>query len=95
VIKSFSHKGLETLFRTGSAKGVETPLAPKLQRILSHLNDGPLPDAMNMPGYKLHPLKGQRKGEPVVWSVSVNGNWRVLFEIEDEDATHVNLVDYH
>lgn len=66
MIKRFRHKGLEALFRTGSTKGVNPQLAPKLRRILSRLNDGPLPEAMALPGFRLHPLKGDREG---VWSV--------------------------
>ena len=58
----------------------------------SRLNDGPLPEAMDLPGYRLHQLKGDRQG---TWSVSVSGNFRVTFEIEDGYATNVNLEDYH
>jgi toxin HigB-1 len=92
VIKRFRHKGLEALFRTGSTKGVDPQLAAKLRRVLSRLNDGPLPEAMALPGFRLHPLKGDRKGQ---WSVSVSGNYRLTFEIEGEDATNVDLEDYH
>ena len=60
--------------------------------MLSLLDVGPLPEAMNIPGYKLHPLKGELSG---VWSVWVTGNYRLTFEIEDEDATNVDLIDYH
>ena len=92
MIKRFRHKGLETLFRTGSTKGVDPQLAPKLRRILLRLNDGPLPQAMALPGFRLHPLKGDRQG---TWSVWVSGNTRLTFEIEDDDATNVDLEDYH
>jgi toxin HigB-1 len=93
VIKRlFRHKALETLFSTGSTKGVDAALADKLRRILARLNDGPLPQAMNLPGYKLHPLKGDRKG---TWAVTVTGNARLTFDIEGEDATNVDLEDYH
>src|SRR5271165_3944724 len=66
MIKRFRHKGLEALFRTGSTKGVHAQLASKLRRALSRLNDGPLPEAMDLPGYRLHQLKGDRQG---TWSV--------------------------
>lgn len=92
MIKRFRHKGLEILFTTGSTKGVDTALAGKLRRILARLNDGPLPQALDLPGYNLHPLKGERKGS---WAVKVTGNWRLIFDIEGEDATDVDLVDYH
>jgi toxin HigB-1 len=80
--------GLETLFRTGRARGLDAQLAAKLQRILMRLNDGPLPEAMALPGHRLHPLQGDRKGS---WSVSVSGNFRVTFKIEGVDATDVDF----
>jgi proteic killer suppression protein len=92
MIKRFRHKGLEALFRTGGTKGVPPRSAPKLRRLLLRLNDGPLPEAMSLPGYRLHPLKGNREG---TWSISVSGNFRLTFEIEDGHATNVNLEDYH
>jgi proteic killer suppression protein len=92
MIKRFRHRGLEALFRTGSTKGVNPQLAPKLRRALSRLNDGPLPEAMALPGFRLHPLKGDREG---MWSVWITGNYRLTFEIDGEDATNVDLEDYH
>ena len=92
MIKRFRHKGLEALFRTGSTKGVNPQTAPKLRRALLRLSDGPLPEAMALPGYRLHPLKGDREA---VWSVWVTGNYRLTFEIDGEDATNVDLEDYH
>lgn len=92
MIKRFRHKGLETLFLTGRAKGLDSQLAPKLRRMLSRLSDGPLPDAMALPGYRLHPLQGERKGS---WSVWVSGNFRLTFKIDGEDATDVDFEDYH
>ncbi len=92
MIKRFRHKGLETLFRTGGTKGVDPQLAQKLRHIPGRLNDGPLPDAMRLPGFRLHPLKGNRQG---TWSVTVSANYRLTFEVEDNDATNVDLEDYH
>jgi proteic killer suppression protein len=92
MIKRFRHKGLEALFRTGSTKGVSAHLASKLQRALLRLKDGPLPGAMDLPGFRLHPLKGDREG---AWSVWITGNYRLTFEIDGEDATNVDLEDYH
>ena len=60
--------------------------------ILLRLNDGPLPEAMALPGYRLRELKGDRKG---TWSVWVSGNYRLTFEIDGENATNVDLEDYH
>jgi proteic killer suppression protein len=92
VIKRFRHKGLETLFLTGNTKGVDPNLAPKLRRMLSLLHSGPLPEAMRLPGYRLHQLKGERAGR---WSAWVTGNTRLTFDIDGEDATKVDLEDYH
>jgi proteic killer suppression protein len=92
MIKRFRHKGLEALFLTGSTKGVDAQLAGKLRRMLLRLHDGPLPDAMSLPGYRLHPLRGDRKG---AWAVWVSGNYRLTFEVEGEDATNVDFEDYH
>ena len=92
MIKRFGHKGLEILFATGNAKGINPQFADKLRRMLTRLNDGPLPEAMALPGYRLHALQGDRKG---TWSVWVSDNYRLTFEIENGDATKVDLEDYH
>ena len=80
------------MFRTGSTKGLDAQLAEKLRRMLARLSDGPLPGAMSLPGYRLHQLKGGRKG---IWSVSVSGNYRLTFEIDGADATNVDFEDSH
>jgi proteic killer suppression protein len=64
----------------------------KLQQILAFLNVSREPADMNPPGFRLHPLKGERKGQ---WAVSVTGNLRVVFEFEGENARNVDLLDYH
>jgi proteic killer suppression protein len=92
MIVGFRHKGLERLFSKGIAKGVNAEFAPKLRRMLSVLNDSTEPQGMNLPGYRLHPLQGDRKGQ---WAVWVSGNWRLVFKFDGEDATDVDLVDYH
>jgi proteic killer suppression protein len=92
VIKSFRHKGLEDLFRTGSKAGIQPAHASKLRRILAVLDQASRPEQMNLPGFKLHPLGEDLEG---FWSVWVNGNWRVIFRFEGEDAELVNYLDYH
>jgi proteic killer suppression protein len=92
VIISFRHKGLETLYRTGSTRGVQTAHASKLLRILSALDAAASPSELNHPGYRLHPLKGELKGH---WSVWVNGNWRVTFRFAGTDTELVDYQDYH
>ncbi len=92
AINGFRHKGLSGLFLSGTSRGLRADLAEKLRRMLVRLDDGPLPDAMALPGYRLHPLKGVRAG---TWSVWVTGNLRLTFRIEGEDAVDVDLEDCH
>ena len=92
MIIGFRHKGLETLYKTGSARGVQAAHAPKLSRILAALNAAASPAELNQPAYKLHPLKGALKGH---WSIWVNGNWRVTFRFVGADVELVDYVDYH
>ncbi len=92
MIKSFRHKGLKRLFETGERRGVAADLADRLRRQLDVLNRAGTTADMNLPGYRLHRLKGDRAG---TWSVSVSGNWRVTFTFEGQDAFDVDLEDYH
>jgi toxin HigB-1 len=60
--------------------------------VLAHLDQAKHPSDLNLPGYRLHRLKGDLKGK---WSVTVSGNWRITFDLVDGDAFEVDLVDYH
>ena len=92
MIKSFKHKGLELFFTKSSYKGIPAQYAAKIERMLDRLDAAKTPDDMDLPGYKLHPLKGDRKG---AYAISITGNWRMTFHFENEDAVDVNLEDYH
>jgi toxin HigB-1 len=92
VIRRFRHRGVERLFLSGDASGIDAQHAARLRRLLTTLNQSAAPTAMNLPGYRLHRLRGDRAGQ---WAVSVSGNWRLVFEFEDGHATNVDLVDYH
>ena len=92
MIIGFRHKGLERLFASGETRGVSAQQAKRLRRLLASLSTATSPLNMNIAGYQLHPLGGERKGE---WAVSVSGNWRLVFRFEGENATDVDLVDYH
>ena len=92
MIKSFSHKGLKDFYETGSQKGIQPEHAPKLSRMLDRLDASTSPQDMDLPGYRLHELKGDKRG---CWPVTVNGNWRMTFYFEDQDAYLVDYVDYH
>lgn len=92
VIRRFRHKGLELLFRSGDTSGINPQHAARLRRLLTSLNASTGPAGMNLPGYRLHRLRGDRRGQ---WAVSVSGNWRLVFLFDGEDTTDVDLVDYH
>ena len=92
MIRSFKHKGLEQFFITGSKKGIQPDHADKIARILDRLDASISPADMNLPGYRLHGLKGQ---EADIWAVTVNGNWRITFKFADQDAFVVDYRDYH
>ena len=92
MIKGFKHKGLKKLYETGSKQGVKPEHATRLRLILARIDASFDPDDMNLPGLGLHPLKGSLKS---FWSVSVSGNWRVIFRFENGNATDVDYLDYH
>jgi proteic killer suppression protein len=92
MIKNFRHRGLQTFFEQGSKAGIEPHHAARLARQLKHLDRSKLPEDMNVPGWKLHALSGKLENH---WSVWVNGNWRLTFTFEGEDAVLVDFQDYH
>ena len=92
MIRSFMHKGLERFFITGSKKGIQPEFADKIARILDRLDASISPVDMNLPGYRLHELKGKESG---TWAVTVNANWRITFQFIDQDAVVVDFRDYH
>ena len=93
MIKSFQHKGLQAFFESGSKAGIQAAHAPRLSRMLARLNEATDAQGMNVPGWKLHPLKGRElKGHFSVW---VNGNWRLTFEFKDGHAFVLQYEDYH
>ena len=92
MIRSFRHKGLELFFRTGSKKGIQPAHAARLSRQLAKLHTSARAQDMNVPGWRLHELSGALAEH---WSVWVNGNWRLTFKFEDQDAVLVDYQDYH
>lgn len=92
MIKSFEHKGLKYFFEIGSQRGIQPGHASRLARILDRLDASISPYDMDLPGYRLHRLKGTN-GE--IWSVTVSGNWRITFYFKGENAYLVDYVDYH
>jgi toxin HigB-1 len=92
MIRSFRHAGLEKFFYTGSRAGIQPVHSKKLSLQLGILNVSKDASRMNMPGWNLYPLKGDLLNH---WSVKVNGNWRLTFTFEGEDAILVDYQDYH
>jgi toxin HigB-1 len=92
MIESFRHKGLRSLFEQDDARKVRADQIDRLRLILSALDQANDVQDMNQPTFRLHPLKGDRKG---CWAVTVRANWRVTFRFADGDAYDVNLEDYH
>lgn len=92
MIKSFRHKGLEAFFRKGTKAGIQPHHAGKLQVQLGALDNAIKPEDLNVPGWRLHPLTGNHAG---YWSITVNGNWRVIFRFVMNDVELVDYLDYH
>lgn len=92
MIKSFRHKGLRRFFETGTKSGIQANHAGRLRLQLAALDTAQSIDDMDIPGYGLHPLKGQKKGR---WSIWVSGNWRLTFELKDGNVHVLDYEDYH
>jgi len=92
MIKSFRHKGLKRYFGSGSASGIQPHHAKRLRMQLVALDTAASIDDLDIPGFKLHPLKGSDRGR---WSIWVNGNWRITFEFRDGHAFVLDYEDYH
>jgi len=92
VIKSFRHKGLRRYYETGSTRDIQAKHANRLRMQLAALDTAVEIADLDIPGYGLHPLKGDRKG---IWAITVSGNWRLTFEFSDGNAYLLDYEDYH
>lgn len=92
MIKTFRHKGLKRFFDTGSTSGIQPRHAARLRMQLAALNTAMTIEDMDIPGFRLHLLKGKAQG---LWSIWVNGNWRLTFEFRDGNAYVLDYEDYH
>jgi proteic killer suppression protein len=92
VIETFRHKGLRKFFEDDDRRKIPAAHGDKIARILARLNEAVAVQDMGLPGYGLHPLKGDLAG---FWSVSVSGNWRIIFRFVNGKAHDVDLIDYH
>jgi toxin HigB-1 len=92
MLRSIRHKGLKRLFEDDDPRGVSAEHVEKLRDILARLDAAKTVTDMDIPGFRLHRLKGGRKA---FWTVTVRANWRVIFRFEDPDAFEADYVDYH
>ena len=92
MIASFRHKGLKKYFESGSLAGIQPTHAKRLRMQLTALDTAHTIDDMDIPGFRLHLLKGSDKER---WSIWVNGNWRITFEFQDGNAFVLDYEDYH
>ncbi len=92
MIVSFKHKGLEEFYTTGAKRKIQANHAKKLRFQLAALDTATEIGDCNLPGYNLHQLKGDKKN---LWSITVNGNWRLTFEFHEGNVHILNYEDYH
>ena len=91
MIKGFRHRGLQRYFTKGNTAGIQAKHEKRIRLILARLHASASAQDMNLPGLKLHPLIGKRKG---TWAVSVSGNWRITFAFDGTDVIEVDYEDY-
>lgn len=92
MIRTIKHRGLKRLFEQGDPSKVRADQLKRIRDVLAHLDRAVEWSDIDLPGYRLHRLKGNLKGH---WSVTISGNWRITFRFEDGEALDVDLVDYH
>jgi proteic killer suppression protein len=92
MIRSFRHKGLKRLHDDDDARALYVGHVEKLRRILGRLDIARMPQDLDLPGYRLHPLEGDLKG---LWAVTVQANWRVVFRLDEGEVFDVDYTDYH
>jgi proteic killer suppression protein len=92
MIRSFRHRGLKRLFERGDTSQVGADMLDRIENILAKLDTSNVPEKMDLPGHRLHPLKGDLKG---FWAVTVRANWRIIWRFDGENAVDVDLIDYH
>lgn len=92
MIVSFKHKGLKLFYEKGDSSKLQPHHISKIRLILTRLDAAKSVEELNVPGYDLHELKGDRKG---IWSVKIDKNYRIIFRSETENTQDVDYIDYH
>ena len=88
----FTHKGLRRFYEHDDTRGLDANHVARIRRLLTALQDARSPRNLDLPGWRLHRLKGDRRGQ---WSLRVSGNWRIVFRFESGEAVDIDLIDYH
>jgi proteic killer suppression protein len=92
MIRRIRHRWVKRLYEKDEARGLPAGQVDKIRRILARLDQASAPGHMDLPGLRLHPLKGELAGQ---WSVTVQANWRIIFRFESGDVTDVDYLGYH
>ena len=92
MLRTFRHRGLKRLFQRNDASGLSAEQVRRIEDVLAHLDSATRPADLDLPGYRLHRLRGDLKG---FWSVTISGNRCIIFRVDDGDVYDVDLVDYH
>jgi toxin HigB-1 len=92
MIKSFRHKGLKLLFEEDDGRKLPSDMLLRIKIILSTLHAAEDIEGVNLPTFRLHPLKGNLKK---YYAVTVRANWRIIFSFKGGDAFNVDFIDYH
>ena len=92
MIRSFRHRGLRRLYERDDPSRISADQLDRITLALADLDIASQPGDLDLPGYRLHPLRGDRQGS---WTISISGNWRITFRFQAGDAYDVDLVDYH
>ena len=92
MIRRIRHRGLRRLYEDDDRRGLDAQHVEKIARVLARLATATEPRHLDLPGWRLHPLKGALAG---FWSVAISANWRIVFRFENSDVTDVDYLDYH
>jgi toxin HigB-1 len=92
MIRTIRHRGIKRFFQRNDRSGINAEQLPRIVHVMDTLDVATRPQDLDLPGYRLHPLRGDLKG---FWSVRITGNYRIIFRMEDGDIYDIDLVDYH
>jgi toxin HigB-1 len=92
MIRWFRHRGLRRLYERGESAQVRPDMLDKIENVLARLDVATTPEKMDLPGFRLHPLRGDLRG---FWAVTVRANWRIIWRFDGTDVVDVDLIDYH